>query len=54
MRGNIKNQLELLQLSTYADVVNRALLSKMSNEEYYQNEDNKEMRSIEGTGRAKC
>ncbi|PSR89084.1 Calreticulin like [Actinidia chinensis var. chinensis] len=36
LRGNIKNRLELLQLPTYAEVVDCALLAERSNEEYYQ------------------
>ena len=41
LRGNIKGWLELLYLPTYAEVVNHALLAKRSNEEYYQDQDNK-------------
>ena len=41
LRGNIKNRLELLRLPTYAEVVNCALLAERSNEEYYQDRDNK-------------
>ncbi|GFS40606.1 hypothetical protein Acr_00g0069510 [Actinidia rufa] len=40
-KGNIKSQLELLRLPTYAEVVNCALLAERSNEEYYQDLDNK-------------
>ena len=36
LRGNIKKRLEMLHLSTYVEVVNRALLDEMSNKEYYQ------------------
>ncbi|XP_057482013.1 uncharacterized protein LOC130768937 [Actinidia eriantha] len=41
LRGNIKSRLELLRLLTYAEVVNYALLAERSNEEYYQDRDNK-------------
>ena len=46
LRGNIKNRLELIQLSTYAKVVNLALLAKKSNEEYYQARDNTRKREV--------
>ncbi|GFS35664.1 hypothetical protein Acr_00g0041350 [Actinidia rufa] len=41
LRGNIKSRLELLRLPTYAEVVNCALLAERSDEEYYQDRDNK-------------
>ncbi|XP_057502680.1 uncharacterized protein LOC130786384 [Actinidia eriantha] len=40
-RGNIKSRLELLRLPTYTEVLNCALLAERSNEEYYQDRDNK-------------
>ncbi|XP_057465182.1 uncharacterized protein LOC130754911 [Actinidia eriantha] len=52
LRGNIKNRLELFQLPTYAEVVNCALLTERSNEEYYQDRDNKRKGEIsKGPGR---
>ncbi|XP_057473033.1 uncharacterized protein LOC130761541 [Actinidia eriantha] len=41
LRGNIKSRLELLRLPTSAELVNCALITEKSNEEYYQDRDNK-------------
>ena len=40
-RGNIKGRLKMLQLPTYAEVMNCALLVERSNEEHYKDCDNK-------------
>ena len=50
LKGNIKNRLELLQLPTYAEVVNRALLTERSIEEYYQDKDNKRKGGVVSKG----